>query len=119
MCCGSGSILAEILKGAKTKCGLTSIADLHEVATGFDIDPLAVTLSKTTWVVTLAAEIKAAASPIVVPVYHADSLFAVTPVSASLPFLGEEDAIDVALDGVTLKLPHALLQPAYRDLFDH
>ncbi|HZT26584.1 MAG TPA: hypothetical protein VFA57_12845 [Pseudolabrys sp.] len=118
MCCGSGSILAEILKGAKTKCGLTSIADLHEVATGFDIDPLAVTLSKTTWVVTLAAEIKAAASPIVVPVYHADSLFAVTPVSALLPFLGEEEAIDVALDGVTLKLPHAILQPAYRDLFD-
>jgi methylase of polypeptide subunit release factors len=119
MCCGSGSILAEILKAAKTKCELASIADLHDVATGFDIDPLAVTLSKTTWVVTLAAEIKAAASPIVVPVYHADSLFAVTPVSASLPFLGEEDAIDVALDGVTLKLPHALLQPAYRDLFDH
>lgn len=118
MCCGSGSILAEILKAAKTKCGLTSIADLHEVATGFDIDPLAVTLSKTTWVVTLAAEIKAAASPIVVPVYHADSLFAVTPVSASLPFLGEEEAIDVSLDGVTLKLPHAILQPAYRDLFD-
>lgn len=118
MCCGSGSILAEILKAAKVKCGLTSIADLHEVVTGFDIDPLAVTLSKTTWVVTLAAEIKAAASPIVVPVYHADSLFAVTPVSASLPFLGEEEAIEVSLDGMTLKLPHVILQPAYRDLFD-
>ncbi len=118
MCCGSGSILAEILKAAKAKCGLASIAELHEVATGFDIDPLAVTLSKTTWVVTLATEIKAAANPIVVPVYHADSLFAVTPVSASLPFLGEEEAIDVSLDGTTLKLPHAILQPAYRDLFD-
>jgi methylase of polypeptide subunit release factors len=118
MCCGSGSILAEILKAARTKCGLTSIEDLHEVATGFDIDPLAVTLSKTTWVVTLAAEIKAATRLIAVPVYHADSLFAVTPVSASLPFLGEEEAINISLDGMTLDLPHTLLRPDYRDLFD-
>jgi hypothetical protein len=34
------------------------------------------------------------------------------------PFLGEEDEIDVSLDGMTVKLPHALLQPDYRDLFD-
>jgi hypothetical protein len=74
-----------VLKAAKAKFSLTDIADLQEVATGFDIDPLAVTLSKTTWVVTVAAEIKAAVSPIIVPIYHADSLFAVTPVSASIP----------------------------------
>lgn len=118
MCCGSGSILAEVLKAAKSKLAFTDITALHEVATGFDIDPLAVTLSKTTWVVTLAAEIKASANPIVIPIYHADSLFAVTPVSTSLPFLEEGDVIGVSLDGVTVKLPHALLQPVYRDLFD-
>ena len=88
------------------------------MATGFDIDPLAVSLSKTTWVVTLAPEIKAATAPIVIPVYHADSLFAVTPVSAALPFLGDEEPIDVSLDGTSCSLPHALVQPEYRDLFD-
>jgi hypothetical protein len=118
MCCGSGSILAEILKAARDRLGLTGITALHDVATGFDIDPLAVSLSKTTWVVTLAGEIKAATSPIVIPVYHADSLFAVTPVSAALPFLGQSDTIDLSLDGVTVKLPSTLVQPAYRDLFD-
>lgn len=118
MCCGSGTMLAEVLKTARDRLSLAGIAALHDVATGFDIDPLAVSLSKTTWVATLAPEIKAAGSPIVIPIFHADSLFAVTPVSAALPFLGEEEAIDVTLDGVTVKLPHALVQPEYRDLFD-
>jgi hypothetical protein len=118
MCCGSGAILAEVLKAAKIRFGLTEIANLHDVATGFDIDPLAVSLSKTTWVVTLAPEIKAATSPIVIPVYHADSLFAVTPVSATLPLLGDEGEIEVALDGITVTMPRELLQPVYHDLFD-
>lgn len=118
MCCGSGSILAEVLKVAREQLGLVGIAALHDVATGFDIDPLAVSLSKTTWVVTLAPEIKAATSRIVIPIFHADSLFAVTPVSAGLPVLGEDEPIDVSLDGAIVQLPHALVQPGYRDLFD-
>ena len=118
MCCGSGSILAEILKTARGRFGLSDIASLHDVATGFDIDPLAVSLSKTTWVITLAQEIKTATVPIVIPVYHADSLFAVTPVSAAVPLPGEDGLIDVSLDGVTINLPNALLQPVYRELFD-
>ncbi len=118
MCCGSGSILAEIIKAAKTKFGFNDITTLHDVATGFDIDPLAVSLSKTTWVVTLVAEIKAATAPIVIPVYHADSLFAVTPVSKALPLLGESDPIPVALDGTVINLPHVLVQPEYQELFD-
>src|SRR3546814_12159463 len=82
------------------------------------IDPLAVSLAKTTWVVSLSAEIKAATKPIVIPVYHADSLFAVTPVSASVPLVGESDTIPVSLDGTTVHLPTALVQPAYREFFD-
>lgn len=118
MCCGSGSILAEVLKAARNRFGLDDISALHDVATGFDIDPLAVSLSKTTWVVTLADEIKAATSPIIIPVYHADSLFAVTPVTPILPFFDESDTIDVSLDGTTIKLPNALVQPEYSELFD-
>lgn len=118
MCCGSGSIIAAVLKAAKSRFALTDLDALHEVVTGFDIDPLAVSLSKTTWVVTLAAEINAATAPIVIPVYHADSLFSVTPGLAALPLLGDTDPVPVSLDGATVKLPHALIQPLYRDLFD-
>lgn len=118
MCCGSGSIIAEILKAAKDRFKLNTIEALHDVATGFDIDPLAVSLAKTTWVVTLASEIKNATAPIIIPIYHADSLFAVTPVSAAVPFWGESDTIDVSLDGTVIQLPYILVQPEYRDLFD-
>jgi hypothetical protein len=118
MCCGSGSILAEVLKVAREKFQLSGIAALRDVATGFDIDPLAVSLSKTAWVITLAHEIKAATALLVIPVYHADSLFAVTPVSAVVPLPGEDAVINVSLDGVTINLPSALLQPVYRELFD-
>lgn len=118
MCCGSGAIIAEVIKAAKARYGYNDIASLGTVATGFDIDPLAVTFAKTTWVITLADEINAAAAPVTIPIYHADSLFAVTPVSASLPMLGEADAIDITLDGETVQLPAGLLQPEYRELFD-
>src|SRR3546814_18398576 len=93
MCGGAGRMLAKIIKATRVRFGLSAIEQLEDVATGFDIDPLAVSLAKTTWVVSLSAEIKAATKPIVIPVYHADSLFAVTPVSASVPLVGESDKI--------------------------
>ena len=118
MCCGSGTILGEVLKVARDRFGLVGIAALHDVATGFDIDPLAVSLAKTTWVVTLADEIKSAEGPIVIPIYHADSLFSVTPTTPQLPFIGESDTIPVSLDGTNVDLPYALVQPDCRELFD-
>lgn len=118
MCCGSGTMLAEIIKAARDRFGFSAIEQLEEVATGFDIDPLAVSLAKATWVVSLSAEIKLTTKPIIIPVYHADSLFAVTPVSASVPLVGESDTIPVSLDGATIQLPTALVQPAYREFFD-
>ena len=118
MCCGSGSILAEVLKAAKVRYGLADIATLREVATGFDIDPLAVSLSKTTWVISLVDEIKTATAPITIPIYHADSLFSVTPVAPVLPFFEESDTIPVSLDDETIELPTALVQPEFRELFD-
>jgi SAM-dependent methyltransferase len=118
MCCGSGSILAEVLKAARQRLALSDMASLHDVVTGFDIDPLAVSLSKTTWVVALADEINTASAPIVIPVYHADSLFAVTPVTSSVPFFGESDTIDLSLDGTTISVPTMLVEPDYREIFD-
>lgn len=118
MCCGSGAILAEVLKAAKDRFGLANITALHNVVTGFDIDPLAVSLAKATWVVTLANEIKAAARPIIIPIFHADSLFSVTPITPQLPLFGQGEPIPVSLDGITIDLPDALVQPECRELFD-
>ena len=118
MCCGSGSILIEILKEARCLFSLSTIDALQSVATGFDIDPLAVSLAKINWVVTLATEIKMATAPIVVPIYHADSLFAITPISDSLPLLGEEDRVEISLDGTRIELPNEMLQPKYGELFN-
>ena len=118
MCCGSGTILAETLKAARARLGLNGITALQDLVTGFDIDPLAVCLAKTTWVVTLVDEIKAANAPIVIPIFHADSLFSVTPITRVLPFFDENDAIPVSLDGTTIKLPAQLVQPENRELFD-
>ena len=91
---------------------------LGAVVTGFDIDPLAVTFAKTTWVISLADEIGSATAPVTIPIYHADSLFALTPVSASLPMPGQSEWINVTLDGETIQLPASLIEPVYRDLFD-
>ena len=118
MCCGSGAILAEIIKAARGRYGYDDVVSLRNVVTGFDIDPLAVAFAKTTWVITLADEIKSAAKPVTIPVYHADSLFAITPVSASVPMRGESDAIKVTLDGKCIQLPAGLIQPKCRDIFD-
>ena len=118
MCCGSGTILAEVLKTAKRRLGLAGLDALFDVVTGFDIDPLAVSLAKTTWVVTLASEISEASGPITIPIHHADSLFAITPVSATLPLPDEDVAIEVRLDNTRITLPQELLRPQYSDLFD-
>lgn len=118
MCCGSGTILAEILKAAKRHLDLAGLDALRDVATGFDIDPLAVSLAKTTWVVTLTSEISEASGPITIPVHHADSLFAITPVSATLPLPDEDVAIEVKLDNAQITLPQELLRPQYSNLFD-
>ncbi len=118
MCCGSGSILAEILKATRARYSLDGIAALRDVATGFDIDPLAVSLAKTAWVISLVDEIRATVSPIVIPVYHADSLFSVTPTTPALPFFDDAATVPISLDGETVGLPATLVRPEFRELFD-
>jgi hypothetical protein len=118
MCCGSGSIMAEVIKASKAARPLAGLEELATAVTGFDIDPLAVMLAKTTWVVTLAADIRVSTVPVIVPVYHADSLFAVTPITERMPLPGEATDIPVDLDGERITLPALLVTPAFRALFD-
>jgi len=118
MCCGSGSILSEIIKAARSAHPNLTFGELSTVATGFDIDPLAVLLSKTTWVVTLADEVRGSTDLVTIPVYHADSLFAVTPVTQELPLPGEEGEVVVELDREQAVLPAGLIGPELSPLFD-
>ena len=117
VCCGSGAILAEVLRAARARYAYSDIDAFRDVATGFDIDPMAVALAKTTWITVLADEINAASEPVTIPVYHADSLYAVTPVSVPSS-LADLDTVDIELDGQTVTLPSPLLRPDYRELFD-
>lgn len=75
-------------------------------------------LAKTTWVVTLAADIRGSTASITVPVYHADSLFAVTPITEHMPLPGEATDIPVDLDGERITLPGVLVTPTLRSMFD-
>jgi len=118
MCCGSGSILAEVIKECSRRNPGATLEDLEAVATGFDIDPLAVMLAKTTWVITLAAELKGARADVVIPIYHADSLFALTPVAGAMPLPGETADFVVELDGVGVSLPSELIRPEFLGIFD-
>lgn len=118
MCCGSGLIIAEVIKAAKAARPSASLEELAATVTGFDIDPLAVMLAKTTWVVTLATDIRSSMVPVTVPVYHADSLFAITPLTERMPLPGEPSDIPVDLDGERITLPSILVTPAFRSMFD-
>lgn len=118
VCCGSGSIVSEVIKEVVQREPHLPLADVVAAATGFDIDPLAVILARTTWVVTLASRLKVAAEDVVIPIYHADSLFAVTPVSSELPEPGDTADFVVDLDGEVVRLPTELIDPERRALFD-
>lgn len=118
MCCGSGLIMAEVIKAAKAARPSAGLEELATTVTGFDIDPLAVMLAKTTWVVSLAAEIRASTVQVTVPVFHADSLFAITPITERMPLPGEASDIPVDLDGERITLPSVLVTPAFRSMFD-
>lgn len=117
-CCGSGAIMAEVLKAARRDAGLDEIDSLQHIITGFDIDPLAVLLAKATWVITLKQEVRDATAQIVIPVYHADSLFAITPLTRDLPIFGTAGDVPVDLDGQTVILPRELMQPELSQVFD-
>jgi SAM-dependent methyltransferase len=118
ICCGSGTILAEVLKVTRKKYHNLSFSEMTMTATGFDIDPLAVLLAKTTWVITLKDELQNATEMVTIPIFHADSLFAVTPVTGEIPLPGETKEIKIDLDNATIALPSDLIGPNFRDIFD-
>lgn len=124
MCCGSGVFLIESIKAVREKYGITAVnysAEKDAIAfscvMGFDIDPLAVMLAKVNWVMAMQDLFPVHAGSIIVPIYHADSLFVATPITHRMP-ARDEDYYVLKFNHREVKLPTFLLSPAYRKVFD-
>lgn len=127
MCCGSGSMIIETLEIAKQRILLNNATSakehrihlLTESITGFDIDPLAVMLSKINWVLKVKDWLQPlGAYQISIPIYHADSLFAVTPISNNMG-QNEEGFYSLKIAEHSINLPSFLITPAYHSFFDN
>lgn len=123
MCCGSGSMLVEVVRLARARLGAgplddSTVQELTRVATGFDIDPLAVMLAKVNWVAASRDWLGPfdGSRRVSIPIYLADSLFAKTPVGEAGN--GPGDAYELSLHDRSLALPAHLVSPERRALFD-
>ena len=125
MCCGSGSMIIEAVKQTRARIessgevtATEKLERLSKAITGFDIDPLAVMLSKVTWILAARELIESAeAFDVAIPIYHADSLFASTPIARSIDVDGTEKH-ELDLDGLKVTLPFFLVTPESDTLFN-
>lgn len=124
-CCGSGAFVVEVLSRETARPGFSSLSRndkaqaLCEVITGFDIDPIAVMFAKVSWLIAAQKSLAPfdGSFPTSIPIYHADSLFAITPLAQSVsPTLIEDFELD--LDGTVLTLPGFLAEPVNQPFFD-
>lgn len=126
MCCGSGVFIIETIKqtiekfGIKThSCTHEDIGFLQQAVMGFDIDPLAVILSKVNWVLAMKEFVPYASTGIVIPVFHADSLFMITPVSKNIDRDYDNSNIELVFNEEKIVLPGFLLSTQNGILFDY
>lgn len=124
MCCGTGVFLICALKETIKRYNFTpncinqeQLYKLIYCVTGFDIDPLSVLMAKTNWIVCLRDYIPYL-THIVIPIYHADSLFSRTIISQNLKFNYKNDEITMDLDGEKVIIPGILISNEMRNLFD-
>ena len=124
MCCGSGVFLIESIKVVREQYDIvperysTEKDDIaFSCVMGFDIDPLAVMLAKVNWVMSMRDLFSVHHGDIIVPIYHADSLFVVTPITRQMPDT-TNDAYILHFDHHEVSLPAFLLSPEYRKTFD-
>lgn len=121
MACGSGAIVVEVVKAAKgrlaKKAKREAVESLTRVITGFDIDPLAVLLAKISWILAARDWLEPfdGRHELSIPIYHADSLFAITPL-APVDLQQEMQTLGIADQRVSL--PTFLLSPDHQLFFD-
>ena len=124
MCCGSGVFLIEAIKAVREKYDIRpeNFDERKDIVafscvTGFDIDPLAVMLAKANWVLAMNDLFDLHHGQIVIPIYHADSMFVVTPITERIPENGTE-SIALRFDENEIVLPAILISPEYKKVYD-
>jgi hypothetical protein len=128
MCSGSGAMIIAVAKQVQTKLragkykpGTTeTLKILSNATTGFDIDPLAVILSKVNWIVANRDWLGPldGSLDISVPVYNADSLYALAPIFGSGDESSEYESHMIKLLDREISLPDFLVTPEFRGIFD-
>jgi hypothetical protein len=124
-CCGSGAFVVEVVARQSRRPGFTALTreqrgqELGQVIAGFDVDPLAVMLAKVSWLVAAKPALQPFNSgfPVSIPIYHADSLFALTPLARTV-FMNAAGDFDLNLDGQRVALPGFLASPDMQGFFD-
>lgn len=117
--CGSGSFLRAVIRhfvrvnGRKSQQNL--LDGILEHVVGIDIHPLAVTISRATYLLALGPLLRAARRPIQIPVYLADSLFLPTEVT-QLSLEDQSAGIELKFGGRSVTLPEYLVESP--ELFD-
>ena len=124
MCCGSGVFLIEAIKAVRERydIGPDNFDERKDIivfscVTGFDIDPLAVMLAKANWILAMNDLFDLHHGPNVIPIYHADSMFTVTPITKKIPER-ETESIALKFDENKIILPAALITPEYKNVYD-
>lgn len=117
MCCGSGSMIVATINLCSSILSHSSSVDeeqqysiIENCALGIDIDPLAVLLAKANWIIHTKKYCRSK-TEIVIPIYHADSLFISSPVSSGA------SSLTLSFDGNTVLLPKFLLNYQYNEFF--
>lgn len=124
MCCGSGAMVVEVVRQAKPIVA-ASVADpervpaLAQAITGFDIDPLAVMLAKINWVLAARDWLQPfGAHEVIIPVYHADSLFAARPLASNFVTGQGIASYELHLADQRIAMPAFLISSDFRAAFD-
>lgn len=122
ICCGSGAFLVAVVKrivaSHRGAAGGAEITALTQSIAGFDVDPLAVMLAKVNWVIAAREWLHPfdGTHHVSIPVYHADSMFAMTPIGSTD---ADADATyTLRLHDRTVAMPAFLVTPDTRALFD-
>lgn len=127
MSCGSGAMIVEAVNLSKKRLDETRASDasetklqlLTQAITGFDIDPLPVLLSKVAWVLAAGDWLHPYGTyRITIPIYHADSLFAITPLSQQIEDEEGQAFYKLRIDRTDLRLPGFLISAQFQITFD-
>lgn len=122
MCCGSGIFIIETLRQVLEGLGWPSELDeesrqiVSESIWGFDIDPLAVVLTKANWLLVMRDYIKDYPPGLHIPIFHADSLFLSSTNSELIH--SRDEWLSVPLDGTGVDFPDFIFESENRQLFD-